>query len=119
VRETRGAVVDMTQQYLAGELSLLLAQLQTVATDNARVRDLARLRQEAETRPLPALPSVAVRALELADSVCWDSLARGDTAAFVHQAAICAELWQFGVCAGLLEEGRPSNEVGLSWRLRG
>jgi len=114
VRETRGAAVEMTQQYLAGELSLLLAQLQAVATDTAGVRDLARLRQEAETMPLLALPSVAVRALELADSVCWDSLTRGDTAAFVRQAAICAELWQFGVCAGLLEEGQPSNEVGAS-----
>ena len=40
-----------------------------------------------------------------ADSVCWDSLTRGDTAAFVRQAAICAELWNFGVCADLLEEG--------------
>ncbi len=114
VRETRGAAVEMTQQYLAGELSLLLAQLQAVATDTAGVRDLARLRQEAETMPLLALPSVAVRALELADSVCWDSLTRGDTTAFVRQASICAELWQFGVCAGLLEEGQPSNEVGAS-----
>lgn len=94
----------MTQQYLAGELSLLLAQLQAIAADAAGVRDVARLRQEAETRPPMALPSVAVRALELADSVCWDSLTRGDTAAFVRQAATCAELWEFAVCAGLLED---------------
>lgn len=95
----------MTTQYLAGELSLLLAQMQAAARDDARARDVGRLRHEAETRPLLALPSVAVRALELADSACWDTLRRGDTAAFVRQAAICAELWQFGVCADLLEEG--------------
>jgi hypothetical protein len=95
----------MTQQYLAGELSLLLAQLQAVAADTASVRDLARLRHEAEAMPLVTLPSVAVRALELADSVCWESLVRGDTAAFSRRSAICAELWQFGVCADLIEEG--------------
>jgi len=95
----------MTQQYLAGELSLHLAQLQAVSTDTAWVSELGRLRHEAETMPLVALPSVAVRALELADSVCWGCLTRGDTAAFVHQAAVCAELWEFGVCADLLEEG--------------
>jgi hypothetical protein len=54
--------------------------------------------------PLLTLPLVAVRALELADTLCWDSLTRGDSGAFFRQ-AICAELWQFGVCADLLDEG--------------
>ena len=94
----------MTQQYLTGELSLPLAQLEAVATNQASVRDVAHLRQEAEAGPLTALASVVVRALELTDSQCWDSLTRGDTAAFTCQAAICAELCEFGVCAGLLEE---------------
>ena len=48
--------------------------------------------------------SVTVRALALAESLCWDSLNRGDTAAFTRQAAVCAELHEFGVCAGLLKE---------------
>ncbi len=78
----------MTQQYLAGELSLLLARLQATATD----------------RPLTALTSVVVRALALTDRLCWGSLQRGDTAAFTCQAAACAELREFGLCAGLLEE---------------
>lgn len=39
----------MTQQYLAGEFSLLLAQLQAVATDPSSARTLARLRREVET----------------------------------------------------------------------
>jgi hypothetical protein len=95
----------MTQQYLAGELSLLLAQLQAVASETIWSRHLARLRHEAETMPLMTLPSVAVRALALADRMCWDSLTRGDAAAFIGQAAISAELWQFVVCADLLSEG--------------
>jgi hypothetical protein len=94
----------MTQQYLAGELSVLLARLQTVAVNQAPVRDIAQLRREAETGPVTALPSVVVRALALTDRLCWDSLEQGDTAAFTCQAAICAELRDFGICARLLEE---------------
>jgi hypothetical protein len=45
-----------------------------------------------------------MRALEVADCVCSDSLTRGDAAAFVRQASIGAELWEFAVGAGLLEE---------------
>jgi hypothetical protein len=93
----------MTQQYLAGELSLLLAQLQAAMTDEASVVEIAHLRQRAEMGPRSALASVVERALELADRVCGDSLARGD-AAFIQQAAVCAELWEYSVCAGLLEE---------------
>jgi hypothetical protein len=45
-----------------------------------------------------------MRALALADDLCWDSLDRGDTAAFTRQAAVCDELREFGVCADLLDE---------------
>jgi hypothetical protein len=34
--------IEMTQQYLAGELSMILAELQAVATDEASARDVAR-----------------------------------------------------------------------------
>jgi hypothetical protein len=94
----------MTQNYLAGELSLLLAQLEAVVTDQASVGDVAGLRREAETRPVTALPSVVARALDLTDGLCWDSLQRGDTEAFSRQAWVGTELREFGVCAGLLEE---------------
>lgn len=94
----------MTRQYIAGELSLILGELQGVATDRTTVRDVAHLRQEAETMPSEALAFVAVRALELTEGACWDSLTRGETAVFDREAAICAELWQFGLCAGLIEE---------------
>jgi hypothetical protein len=94
----------MTQQYLAGELSVLLGRLQAVATNQASVREVAQLRREAETGPVTALPFVVVQALALTDTLCWDSLEQGAAAAFACQAAICAELRDFGVCAGLLEE---------------
>ena len=97
--------MEMTQQYLAGELSLRLGQLQAAAASRGRAREVARLRREAETVPLAALGCVALRALELADGMCWGSLVRGDGAAFSRQAAICAELWEFAICADLLEEG--------------
>jgi hypothetical protein len=94
----------MTQHYLAGELSVLLAGLQAVAANQAAVRDVAQLRREAETGPVTALPFLVVRALALTDRLCWDSLERGDPAAFTCQAAICAELRDFGICAGFLQE---------------
>ena len=94
----------MTQQYLAGESSLLLGQLEAAMTNEASVVEVAHLRQRAETGPRSALASVVVRALEVADWVCRDSLRRGDAEAFIRQAAIGGELSEFGVCAGLLEE---------------
>lgn len=95
----------MTRQYVVGELSLILGELQAIATCEADIEDVARLREEVETTPPAALAPMAARAVELTDGVCWGSLARGETAAFVQEAAICAELWEFGVCAGLLEGG--------------
>jgi hypothetical protein len=92
----------MTQQYLAGELSLLLAQLPPVATNAVALEAAVHLRHAAETVPVAALPLVVVRALELIDGLCWESLHRGDIAAFDHQAALAAELHEFGVCASLL-----------------
>jgi hypothetical protein len=103
----------MTRQYLVGELSLILGELQVVAPNEAVVRDVVRLRQEAETTAPAALGPVVVRAVTLVDRLCWDALTRGETAAFIREAAICAELREFGLCAGLLEEGQPSNGNGM------
>ncbi|HEV8625307.1 MAG TPA: hypothetical protein VG034_12675 [Acidimicrobiia bacterium] len=94
----------MTRQYLAGELSVLLGQLQAIDRKEGSVRGIARLRYEAETCPSGALSSVAVRALLLSDELCWESLTSGDAVAFSREAAISAELLEFGVCAGLLGE---------------
>ena len=92
----------MTQQYLVGELSVLIAQLQAATGNDAFAGAAARLRQEEETLPIAALPAVLVRAVDLTDGMCWDSLSRGDTTAFARQAMIGAQLREFGVCAGLL-----------------
>jgi hypothetical protein len=94
----------MTQQYRLGELSLILGELQAAATNEAAARDVTRLRRAAETGPLAGLPALAADALELTDGWCWDSLTRGDSAAFARQAAIGGELWEFAVCARLLED---------------
>jgi hypothetical protein len=77
-------------------------------TSSAREVAFACLRHEAETAPLAALGSVIVRALELGNRLCWDSLGRGDAVAFSRQAAMCAELREFGLCANLLAEDLES-----------
>ena len=47
--------MGMTRQYVAGELSVLLAHLQAAATTEAAGRDAWSLRHAAETEPIPAL----------------------------------------------------------------
>lgn len=98
----------MTRQYVVGELALILEELRAAATSETAARDVECLRQQVEATPPAALAPVAARAVELSDAVCWESLARGETGAFVREAAICAELWEFGICAGLLEEDQAS-----------
>jgi len=94
----------MTQNYLIGELSVRLEQLQA-ATACLAGGDVARLRHRVETGPLSELPSAAARALALADDLCWQSLSQGDTLAFARQARASGELRLFGVCARLLGDG--------------
>jgi hypothetical protein len=91
----------MTTQYLIGELSVLLARLQ--AEDDDHVGSPAvRLRHRSEALLPDHLAPVVIRALALVDRMCWKSLTRGDTNAFVRQAVIGADLAEFGECAGLL-----------------
>ena len=96
--------MTVTQQYLAGELSLLLARLQATAAGQRAGQDIGALRREAESSPPAALGSVAERALRLGDAVCWGSVARGDLTIFDRAAEASAELYEFGVCSGLLAE---------------
>lgn len=92
----------MTEQYLIGELSVRLERLQ--ATTRQAAGDVARLRAEVESGPPSRLASATVRALALADDLCWTSLACGDGDTFARQAEISADLLQFGVCARLLTD---------------
>ena len=100
----RGVAMGMTQQYLAGELSVLLERVQAVTTTEAAGREAWSLRVAAETGPIERLGCVTVRALALTDRLCWDSLHRGDIGAFARQAAAGAALREFGVCSGLLRD---------------
>ncbi|HET6188622.1 MAG TPA: hypothetical protein VFE59_16730 [Trebonia sp.] len=94
----------MTQEYLIGEMSVRLEQLQRCIGPGAR-RNLARLRYRVETEPLSLLAGKMPYALALADAACWSSLSAGDVAAFARQAELSAELREFGVCAHLLPDG--------------
>jgi hypothetical protein len=91
----------MTCDYLVGEFSMRLGSLQAASSD-ATARDVERLRHRVENRPPAELTLAAVRALALADAACWDSLSRGDSAAFTRQAEISAELLRFSICARLI-----------------
>lgn len=91
----------MTMQYLAGELSVRLAQVQAEGRDPS-ASAVGRLRHEAETLPPDELGTVVRRALALVDQLCWESLASGDVDAFAREAAMGADLAEFGECAGLL-----------------
>lgn len=92
----------MTQQYLAGELSVLLAQLAAVATSPRSRETALGLRRLAETVPVSDLAFVVAGALALGDELCWESLESGSAAAFAEQAGIGAELREFGVSSRLL-----------------
>ena len=93
----------MTCDYLAGELSRHLEAFQSVSSRGFS-GELARLRRQAETLPVSALASVVVRALELADLLCWDCLQNGDSALFTREIQMCTDLHLFGVCSRLLED---------------
>jgi hypothetical protein len=94
----------MMREHLAAELSLLVGRLQRIATTASLVGDAAQLRQTAEDGPEQHLAAVANEALILADAVCWQSLSSGDLAAFATSAAVGRDLFEFGVCALLIDE---------------
>jgi hypothetical protein len=97
----------MTVQYVVGDLSQLLAWLQSVATGEECAGQIATLRRDAESRPPWGLADIEARALVLAERLCWASLARGDGAAFECRARVASRLRVFGECSG----GLPSADV--------
>ena len=105
-RRSRDRLVAMvvTQQYLIGELSLLLSNVAAVATTDANVEEALRLRRRAETSAPEDLTPVAASALCLTDVLCVTSLSRGDTTAFTAQVDVSRRLYEFGVCSGLFDD---------------
>ena len=95
----------VTEQYIIGELSVLLVQLEIVAPDEESACEFARLRAETEKASFEMLPNIALEALRLIRGLCRDSLARGDLRTLTFQATMAAELRDFAVSARLLAEG--------------
>jgi hypothetical protein len=91
----------MTQQYLIGQFSTLLEDLQPAAGDclAAAVHDL---RRQVERSPLRALPRLACEAVGLTDVICWAALERGDATDFFRCATAAVALGEFADAAGLL-----------------
>jgi hypothetical protein len=102
-RRSRDRLVAMvvTQQYLIGELSLLLSNVAAVATTDGTVEEALRLRRRAERSAPEDLTAVVVSALCLTDVLCVMSLSRGDMTAFTAQVEVSRRLYEFGVCSGL------------------
>jgi hypothetical protein len=90
----------MTQQYIAGQFSVLLAEMEPVPGEwRAAVRDL---RRKVEISPLSMLPRLAGEAMVLIDRVCWVALEEGDAAGFRRAAETGAALRAFTANAGLI-----------------
>lgn len=94
----------MTQNYIAGELSMLLGELRSLSGDERAVGQATALRHEAEMWPVHALGPVAARAVDFAEALCWESLEEGDVSAFRRRAEALVDLYQFAVCSHLLPE---------------
>jgi hypothetical protein len=92
----------VTQQYLIGQFSVLLEDLQPPPSEclAAAVRDL---RRQVEVSPPAMLASLAREAVSLTDAICWAALERGDSQGFCRYAAGAFALGAFSDAAGLLE----------------
>jgi len=92
----------VTQQYLIGQFSVLLEDLQPPPGERlaAAVHDL---RRAVESSPPAMLPCLAREAMSLTDVICWAALERGDSQGFRRYAAGACALAEFTDAAGLLE----------------
>jgi hypothetical protein len=90
----------MTQQYIVGQFSSLLAELQPAPGE--WVGAVGYLRREVELAPLPLLPELAHEAMNLTDMICWATLEQGDVSGFCRYAKTAVALREFSDNAGLL-----------------
>jgi hypothetical protein len=98
--------IVMTRQYLRGEVLVLLSRLEGAAPCRESASVLMPLRRQAETVPLEALPRILKRALEQAEAWCWTSI-EDDPELFRRECQIAADLYEFGLCSGLLTPVDP------------
>lgn len=90
----------MPQHHVIGELSLLLAELETIRGE--RLAAVYSLRRQVEHSPLPSLPHLALEASELTDTMCWAALEQGDINGFQRCVSTAVTLRDFTAAAGLL-----------------
>ena len=90
----------MTQQYLVGEFSALLGDLERTAAEWQPA--VHGLRREVESSPVAMLPELTDEVTELIDTICWAALERGDVTRFCSCAKAAAALGEFIDNAGLL-----------------
>jgi hypothetical protein len=93
----------LTQQYLVGELSSLLAGFEpapSVSLGDA----VHHLRRSVELSPLPMLPRWACEAMTLTDAICWAALEQGDVGGFSRYARAAVALHDFTISANLTPE---------------
>ncbi len=91
----------MTQQYIVGEFSSLLAELQPVPSASLG-NALHDLRRDVELGPLTMLPRLAQEAMTLTDMICWVALEQGDVSGFCRYVGAAVALREFTVSADLL-----------------
>lgn len=91
----------MTQQYIVGQFSVLLEDVQPPPGEwLTAVREL---RGEVESCPLSMLPRLARKAIRLTDLICWNALEQGDPDSFRGCARSAAALGEFIDSARLLQ----------------
>jgi len=96
----------MTQQYIIGQFSVLLEDLQPPPGECLAVT-VHDLRQEVESCPLARLPKLAREAMYVTDVIRWAALERGDSSGFGRYAKVAVALGDFTDSAGLLRESTP------------
>jgi hypothetical protein len=92
----------LTQQYLIGQFSLLLGDLE--APPGELLTAVKALRREVERSPVSVLPRLARHAIGLTDAICWAALEQGDTSGFCDCAAAAAALGEFANSVDFLRE---------------
>lgn len=99
---------EVTRQYLSGELSLRLSDLESVLADPEQRRLAAQLRRDAELIPPGCLGYLVWRGLRLGQEACRLALEEGDWGEFLRRMAVCSSLWEFGVCSSLIDPAEAS-----------
>jgi hypothetical protein len=93
---------SVTQQYIVGQFSVLLEDLQPPSGE--WLAAVWRLRREVESCSLSMLPRLADEAIGLTDLICWSALEQGDLDGFCACARSAAALGEFIDNARLLQD---------------